>query len=65
MKELDRRISEIVRSKVKGEIQAFPEDHRGSRNGYYERDPGTRYGRINDLMLPGNRDSEFQTSLFY
>ena len=50
MEELDKKVSEIVRSTVKefmeslmkGEIQAFLEENRGSRNGYYERDLGTR-----------------------
>ncbi len=43
MEELDKRISDIVRSTVKefmesllkGEIQAFLDQHDGSRNGYY------------------------------
>ena len=46
------------------EIQAFLKENRGSRNGYYERDIGTRYGKINDFRVPRNRDNEFQTALF-
>ena len=46
MEEFDKKISEIVRKTVKefmeslmkGEIQAFLEENRGSRNGYYERE---------------------------
>ena len=72
MEELDKKVSEIVRSTVKefmeslmkGEIQAFLEENRGSRNGYYERDLGTRYGKINDLRVPRDRNNEFQTALF-
>ena len=72
MEELDKKISEIVRSTVKefmesllkGEIMAFLEEKEGSRNGYYERDLGTRYGKINDLKVPRDRDNEFQTALF-
>ena len=72
MEELDKKISEIVRSTVKefmesllkGEIQAFLEEKEGQRNGYYERDLGTRYGKINDLRVPRDRDNEFQTALF-
>ena len=72
MEELDKRISEIVRSTVKefmesllkGEIQAFLEEKEGQRNGYYERDLGTRYGKINDLKVPRDRENEFQTALF-
>ena len=72
MEELDKKISEIVRSTVKefmeslmkGEIQAFLEMKEGQRNGYYERDIGTRYGKINDLRVPRDRNNEFQTALF-
>ena len=72
MEELDKRISEIVRSTVKefmesllkGEIQAFLEEKEGQRNGYYERDIGTRYGKINDLKVPRDRDNEFHTAIF-
>ncbi|MGP6207975.1 transposase, partial [Cuniculiplasma sp. SKW3] len=72
MEEFDKKISEIVRKTVKefmeslmkGEIEAFLEEKKGSRNGYYERDLGTRYGKINDLRIPRDRDNEFQTALF-
>ena len=72
MEELDKKISEIVRTTVKGfmeslmkgEIQAFLEERGGQRNGYYERDLGSRYGKINDLRVPRDRDNEFQTALF-
>ena len=72
MEELDKRISEIVRSTVKefmesllkGEIRAFLEEKEGQRNGYYERDIGTRYGEINDLKVPRDRDNEFHTAIF-
>jgi len=72
MEELDKRIWDIVRSTVKefmeslmkGEIEAFLEKNRGQRNGYYERDIGTRYGKIEDLKVPRDRSNEFQTDLF-
>ena len=72
MEELDKKISEIVRTTVKGfmeslmkgEIQAFLEERGGQRNGYYERDLGSRYGKINDLRVPRDRDNELQTALF-
>jgi hypothetical protein len=34
-----------MESLTRGEIQAFLEDREGQRNGYYDRDIGTRYGR--------------------
>ena len=72
MEELDKKVSEIVRSTVKefmeslmkGEIQAFLEENRGSRNGYYHRDIGTRYWEIDDLRVPRDRDNGFQTAIF-
>ena len=72
MEELDKKISEIVISTVKefmeslmkGEIQVFLEENTRWRNGYYERDFGTRYGKINDLGVPRDRYNEFQTTLF-
>jgi transposase-like protein len=48
MEEFDKKISEIVRS----------------RNRYYGRDLGTRYGKINNMRVPRDRDNEFQTALF-
>ena len=70
--ELDKRISEIVRSTVrefmeslhKGEIQTFLEEREGQRNGYYERDIGTRYEKIDDLKVTRGRDNEFHTVIF-
>jgi len=72
MEELDKRISDLVRTTVKefmeslmkGEIEAFFEENNGQRNGYYERDIGTRYGKIEDLKVPRDRSNEFQTDLF-
>lgn len=32
------------------------------RNVYYERDLGTKYGRINHLHVPRGRNNEFQTA---
>ena len=72
MEELDKKISEIIipavkefmESLLKGEIQAFLEEREGQRNGYYDRDIGTRYGKIDDLRVPRDRSNEFQTALF-
>jgi len=72
MEEIDKKITEIVRNTVKefmeslmkGEIQAYLEENHGQRNGYYERDLGTRYGKINDMKVPRDRNNEFQTALF-
>ena len=68
MEEMDKRIWEIVRETVKefmesllmGYIQRFLEEREGRRNEYYERGLGSRYGKINDLRVPRDRDNEFQ-----
>lgn len=51
-------------SLMKGEMQAFLEENRGIRNGYYERDIGTRYGKIDNLRVPRDRNSQFRSALF-
>lgn len=35
-----------------------------SRNGYYSRTLDTRYGKIDDLQVPRDRENEFQTQVF-
>ena len=57
-------MKEFIESLLKGEIQAFLEENSGNRNGYYERDLGTRYGKINGLRVPRDRDNNFQTAIF-
>ena len=47
-----KTVKEFMESPMKGEIQAYLEENNGSRNGYYERDLGTRYEKINDLRIP-------------
>ena len=59
-----KTVKEFMESLMKGEIQAYLEENHGQRNGYYERDLGTKYGKINDLKIPRNRNNEFQTALF-
>ncbi len=49
---------------MKGEIQAYLEENRVHRNGYYEMDPETRYGKLNDMKIPWDRINVFRTALF-
>ena len=53
-----------MKSLMKGEIQTFIEENRGSRNGYYDRDIGTRHGKIDGIRFPRSRNNEFQSALF-
>lgn len=72
MEEFVKRVSELVRhivkesmeSHMKGEIQAFMENNRGHRKGYYGHDLGTMYGKVDDLRVPRDRINEFQTAVF-
>ena len=47
-----------MESLMNGDIQAFLEEKEGQRNGYYERDLGTRYGKITDLRVARDRNNE-------
>ena len=72
MEELDKKVSEIVRLIVKElmeslpwrQILAFLEENKGTRNGHYKRDIGTKYRKIDDLGVLRDRDNEFQIALF-
>lgn len=54
----------LMREEIKNFIQVEQADRRNSRNGYYERTMDTRYGKIEDLQVPRDRNGEFQTQLF-
>lgn len=52
---------------MKAEIQQFMKDHpeeRNSRNGYYTRGLHTKYGQIDELEVPRDRNGAFQTQVF-
>jgi putative transposase len=55
-------MKEEIKNVLQGEQQ--PDEKKNYRNGYYERTLDTRYGRIDDLMVPRDRNNEFQTQLF-
>ncbi|QCT02749.1 transposase mutator type [Paenibacillus algicola] len=53
---------------MRAEITAFMESdescRHNSRNGYYKRSLHTKYGNIEDLSVPRDRNGEFQTQVF-
>lgn len=53
---------------MRAEIAAFMESdesyRHNSRNGYYKRSLHTKYGNIEDLSVPRDRNGEFQTQVF-
>jgi transposase-like protein len=61
-------VQENLESLMKAEIKAFMEsdEHEkpNNRNGYYTRSLHTKYGHIEDLQVPRDRNGEFQTHVF-
>lgn len=63
---LKDKLEFIMKEDIKNVLQVEhqPTEQKNYRNGYYERTLDTRYGRIDDLMVPRDRNNEFQTQLF-
>jgi putative transposase len=61
-------VKDNMESIMRAEIQAFMTSEeagiRNSRNGYYTRDLHTKYGNLEGLEVPRDRQSLFQTQLF-
>jgi putative transposase len=61
-------VKENLESIMKAEIQQFMEveqaGERNSRNGYYKRSLHTKYGHLEDLEVPRDRNGTFQTQMF-
>ncbi len=58
-----KTVKETLESLMNAERQAFIEEHNGTKNGHYYRDLATKYGYINDLKVPRDRDGEFNTQI--
>lgn len=54
----------LMREEITNFIHVEQADQRNNRNGYYGRSLDTRYGKIDDLQVPRDRNGEFQTQLF-
>ncbi len=62
-------VKDNLESIMKAEIKHFMENREdkekpNSRNGYYPRTLHTKYGLIEELQVPRDRNSEYQTQLF-
>lgn len=61
-------VQDNLESIMRAEIAAFMESDESckhnSRNGYYKRSLHTKYGNIEDLSVPRDRQGEFQTQVF-
>lgn len=70
--QLDSMVREFVKEKLetimKEEMNRFFEDEhpelKNYKNGTYARQLDTKYGRLDDLQVPRDRDNEFQTEVF-
>ncbi|SIS48178.1 putative transposase [Salimicrobium flavidum] len=60
-------LEDVVRSFFQEEMNQFFEENpelKNYKNSSYNRQLDTRYGRIEDLQVPRNRDNAFQTEMF-
>jgi putative transposase len=68
---IENLVTDFVKEKLelimREEIQHFMQEHAekpNSRNGYYVRTLDTKYGKIDDLRVPRDRNGEFHTQVF-
>jgi putative transposase len=61
-------VQENLENIMKAEIRSFMDDgdqaQHNSRNGYYKRSLHTKFGHIEDLQVPRDRNGDFQTQMF-
>jgi len=58
------KIELIMREEIQNFLHVEHPDVVNSRNGYYSRTLDTRYGKIEDLRVPRDRQGEYQTQVF-
>ncbi|WP_234293388.1 IS256 family transposase [Fictibacillus sp. FJAT-27399] len=61
---VQEKLEMIMREEIQNFLQNEQEEGQNSRNGYYQRILDTRYGRMDDLTVPRDRNGDFQTALF-
>lgn len=57
-------LESIMRAEIKHFMADEQEGQRNNRNGYYKRSLHTKFGHIEDLEVPRDRNSQFQTHVF-
>lgn len=57
-------LESIMRAEIKHFMEEIPEGHHNSRNGYYRRSLHTKYGNIEEMAVPRDRNGEFHTQVF-
>lgn len=61
---LKEKMEYVLKEEIKGFVQHEKSDLNLQRNGYYTRGLDTKFGHIDDLKVPRDRQGEFQTKLF-
>ena len=72
MEDIETRLDSAIKKVVKEELErimgierdVFLEQSNGTRNGHYGRVLTTKYGHIDDLKVPGDREGAFRTQIF-
>lgn len=57
-------LEQIMRAEIAAFMESDESGRHNSRNGYYKRTLHTKYGNIEDLSVPRDRNGEFQTQVF-
>lgn len=57
-------LESILKEEMKNFFEVEHPELKNSKNGFYERILDTKYGRIDDLTVPRDRNGHFQTALF-
>ena len=61
---IQERLELIMREEIHNYLATEHPEVKNSRNGYYTRTLDTRFGRIEDLHVPRDREGQFQTHIF-
>ncbi|MGG3369607.1 IS256 family transposase [Bacillus anthracis] len=58
------KLEMILREEIQNFLKTEAQNEPNSKNGYYQSMLDTKFGRIEDLSVPRDRNGDFQTSLF-
>ncbi|GCD81392.1 IS256 family transposase [Parageobacillus thermoglucosidasius] len=61
---IKEKLELIMREEIKNFLEIEQAGTSNTRNGYYQRNLDTQYGRIEGLLVPRDRNGEFQIQLF-
>nr|WP_272899232.1 transposase [Caldalkalibacillus salinus] len=61
---VQEKLELIMKEELENYLKVERPELANSKNGFYNRSLDTRYGKIEDLSIPRDRQGEFQTQLF-